>query len=102
MAKKGKFSSDDQRALKTTFVVLVVVALAASIFLFFNKDKEKRVRKKALVSEAVTEPVQKKVVVSTRTTPVLPIKAKKKMIEQIPSASGAKIAFILDDWGYRL
>jgi len=118
MAKKGKISPDDKRAIKTTAIMLVLFAVVASVFLFFTKDKSgskqtvKRAAPKAAEvqsrtsvdeTEAVPEPPAPKVkrAVTAIPSPIKPVK-KLKTADREYSASGAKIAFILDDWGYRM
>jgi polysaccharide deacetylase 2 family uncharacterized protein YibQ len=97
MAKKGKVSSDDKKAIKTTVVMLVLFVIAAGLYLFFHKEKGKQ--EKASSKVKIQQQEVTPVVVSTSTIP----KPKKKVIkESLPVVKGAKIAFILDDWGYRM
>lgn len=101
MAKKNKISPDDKRAFKTTFIVLIFVGFLAGLFLFFHKEHKQEKFIPAPVKAKAPTPK----VTETPVTPTIPsvAKPKKKAIkEMLPSAKGAKIAFILDDWGYRM
>jgi len=90
MAKKGKISSDDKKAFKTTFVILLFFILGAGVFLFLHKEKEPQ--------RIVTTPKA----VRTNKVLVAAIKSKKVFLDKVPSVTGVRIAFILDDWGYRM
>lgn len=95
MAKKGKFSFGDNKTIKTTLIVLVLFFLLAGIYLFFQREQKKKdVIHKALVQTEIAR-------VSEPTRSVT-VKTKTKKVTKLPSAKGAKIAFILDDWGYRM
>jgi polysaccharide deacetylase 2 family uncharacterized protein YibQ len=99
MAKKGKVSSDDKKAIKTAAIVLVVFALAAAVFLYFHKDQEKETAK----TQTKTKEAQVKSSEEEVAVPVVPSKSKKKSLKTTPVLSkGARIAFVLDDWGYRM
>jgi polysaccharide deacetylase 2 family uncharacterized protein YibQ len=105
MVKKAKASSkNNKKLIKTTLIVLVLFALAAGIFLFFHKDKEKLSPAQLAKAKAVQEELNRvsKGISVAPVTPVVKVKAKKKSVERIRSAKGAKIAFVLDDWGYRM
>ncbi len=99
MSKKRKVSSDDKRAIKTTFIMLVIFALCAGLFLFFHRDK----KKESTIKKSQSIELEKAFL---KLSLEKPIKLKKKMIEKsvaIPlTGGGAKIAFVLDDWGERL
>ncbi|MBF0489885.1 MAG: divergent polysaccharide deacetylase family protein [Candidatus Omnitrophica bacterium] len=106
MAKKGKSSLIDKKSLVTTFVVLFIFALCAGIFLFLNKDKGSVTRHKGTPVEKVElseniEPVEKTGSISKIKIPVVSVKPKRGFIRRLPPGSKGKIAFILDDWGYR-
>jgi uncharacterized protein len=99
MAKKGKVSSDDKKAIKTTVVIVAFFAIVAGIFLFLTKDK---VQPKPTVKSTKLLPVQKPKVVSTPTVSIS--KSQLKPVSAQPLGAGRKprIAFVLDDWGYRM
>ena len=92
MSKKKKISSEDKTAIRATIILTLAFLLLAGIFLFFHKTKpEQPVKPKPAVVVKISKPV------------VVPVKTKKPVVgDRIPSAKGAKIAFILDDWGYRM
>lgn len=110
MAKKGKISPENKKALKTTLVFLCLFAVAAGVYLFLNHGKEGSFKpteasKKAVSKDRVSYPAA-----------AAPVKIKKsqqppsltKTLKRTPVTDnsnvggGAKIAFVLDDWGYRM
>ncbi len=81
MAKKSKSSSSNKKDIKTTLVILFLFALVAVVFLFFHKEKITQAPPSAVALVKVH---------------------KKSMVKKVPPGSAGKIAFILDDWGYRM
>ena len=92
MVKKKKVSSENKTAIKATVLITLAFLLLAGIFLLFHKTKKiESLKPKPQVVRVVPKPI------------VPPVsKSKKPVVEKTFSGKGAKIAFILDDWGYRM
>jgi polysaccharide deacetylase 2 family uncharacterized protein YibQ len=109
MAKKGKISPDNKKAMKTTVIVLIVFALAAAVYLYLHQDKQKSGKSSSKVFAPPKEFYEDSPVVKTSKRPVVtapivkPVKRQSvATVGKLPPASGARIAFVLDDWGYRM
>ncbi len=93
MVKKKKTPSGNKTVIKATVIIILVFLLVAGVFLLFNQPKKEQpvVKPKPPVIRVVPKPV------------AVPVKPKKPVVvEKLPVGKGAKIAFVLDDWGYRM
>jgi len=87
-------SSGKKNDLKATVIVILFVLAGIQAFLFFHKNKQPAPAAVKTPAEEVVTPVER----PPKHVPVAVLPAVKKY----PSGKAAKIAFVLDDWGYTM
>jgi len=89
--------------LKTTSVILIMILLGGLTLWLLNRFQQtthpKKVQTTTVAPKKIVKPV--KPVVSEPIKPVVKVIPKKAMPSTV-AGNGAKIAFVLDDWGYSM
>ncbi|MEI7998660.1 MAG: divergent polysaccharide deacetylase family protein [Candidatus Omnitrophota bacterium] len=93
-SKSKKIPSQDKKAIKVTFFLFLLFAVGAGIFLYLNRNQEQKIEASKSKVEAFSHKPIKAV--------VIPVKQKKSFPQKISPVTGGKIAFIIDDWGYKM
>ncbi len=100
MVKKAKIPSGrgkNNSIITITVIISVLFFIFAGLYLFFSKQKQPAPVKHKTVAAKTTAPTT-----TTKKASSTPTKPKQQLNEKMLPGNGAKIAFILDDWGYRM